>query len=127
MISTYIHSLVPSKTIPDSRPKWGKCIPVFRPNGPKTLPNGAANTYMAYIRLYPPPRHYINYVQVEKLLKDVNASKSGGHNMLPPRLIKASAAAIAAIANIFNASIAQGCYQSLKASFTQRFGVNFTK
>ena len=23
--------VVPSKTIPDSRPKWAKCIPVFRP------------------------------------------------------------------------------------------------
>ena len=30
-INTYIHSVVPSKTIPDSRPKWAKCIPVFRP------------------------------------------------------------------------------------------------
>ena len=30
-INTFIHSVVPSKTIPDSRPKWAKCIPVFRP------------------------------------------------------------------------------------------------
>ena len=29
--------------------------------------------------------HFTNYVQVEKLLKDVNASKSSGHDMLPPR------------------------------------------
>ena len=36
-----------------------------------------------------------------------------GHDMLRPQLIKASAAAIAQpIANIFNASIAQGCYPS---------------
>ena len=42
-----------------------------------------------------------------------SASKSSGHDMLPPRLIKASAAAIAElVANIFNASIAQGCYPS---------------
>ena len=26
--------VVPSKTIPDSRPKWAKCIPVFRPKRP---------------------------------------------------------------------------------------------
>ena len=25
----------PSKTIPDFRPKWAKCIPVFRPKRPK--------------------------------------------------------------------------------------------
>ena len=29
-INTFIHSLVPSKTIPDSRPKWAKSIPVLR-------------------------------------------------------------------------------------------------
>ena len=54
-INTFIHSIVLSKTIPDSRPKWAKCISVFRPNGAKTLPGGAAHTYMAYIREYPPP------------------------------------------------------------------------
>ena len=27
--------VVPSKTIPDSRPKWAKSIPVFRPKRPK--------------------------------------------------------------------------------------------
>ena len=30
-INTFILSVVPSKTIPDSRQKWAKCIPVFRP------------------------------------------------------------------------------------------------
>ena len=29
-INTFIHPLVPSKTIPDSRPKWAKSIPVLR-------------------------------------------------------------------------------------------------
>ena len=29
-INTFIRSVVPSKTIPDSRPKWAKSIPVFR-------------------------------------------------------------------------------------------------
>ena len=46
--------VVPSKTIPDSRPKWAKCIPVFSPNGAKIPPDGAAHTYIAYIREYPP-------------------------------------------------------------------------
>ena len=35
-INTFIHSVVPSKTIPDSRPIWAKCIPVFRPKRRKT-------------------------------------------------------------------------------------------
>ena len=55
-INTFIHSftpVVPSKTIPDSRPNWAKCMPVFRPKGPKTLPDGAAHTYIAYLREYP--------------------------------------------------------------------------
>ena len=52
----FIHSVVPSKTIADSRPKWAKCISFFRKkNGSKTLPDGAAHTDMAYIREYPPP------------------------------------------------------------------------
>ena len=58
--------------------------------------------------------HCTNCVQVEKLLKEVNVGKSSGHDMIPPRLIKALADAIAEpIANIFNASIAQGCYPSV--------------
>ena len=35
-INTFIHSVVPSKTIPDSRPIWAKCKPVFRPKRRKT-------------------------------------------------------------------------------------------
>ena len=46
--------VVPSKTTPDSRPKSAKCIPVFTPKRPKTLPFGAAHTYTAYIREHPP-------------------------------------------------------------------------
>ena len=30
-LNTFTHSVVPSKTITDSRPKTAKCIPVFRP------------------------------------------------------------------------------------------------
>ena len=41
----------PSKTIPESRPKWAKSIPVFRPKRQKPY------TYMAYKREYLPPPH----------------------------------------------------------------------
>ena len=46
--------VVPSKTIPDSRPKWAKCIPVFRPKRPKNPTLWAASTYMFYIEELPP-------------------------------------------------------------------------
>ena len=59
-INTFIHSVVPSKTTPDCRPKWAKCIPVFRPKwhkNPTRSSDGAAHTSMAYIKetLPPPP------------------------------------------------------------------------
>ena len=54
-INTFIHSVVPWKTIPDSRPKWAKFISFTDQNGAKTLPDGAAHTYMAYAGEYPPP------------------------------------------------------------------------
>ena len=44
-INTFIHSVVPSKTIPDSRPKWAKCIPVFRPKRRKN-PTRWGGTYL---------------------------------------------------------------------------------
>ena len=37
-LKQYLRSYAPvvlSKTIPDFRPKWAKCIPVFRPKRPK--------------------------------------------------------------------------------------------
>ena len=46
--------VVPLKTIPDFRPKWAKCILVSDQKGPQTLTVGAAHTYMAFIREYPP-------------------------------------------------------------------------
>ena len=49
-INTFIHSVVPSKTIPDSRPKWAKCIPVFRPKWCKNLTRWGG-TYL-YIHRY---------------------------------------------------------------------------
>ena len=43
-INTFILSVVPSKTTPDSRPKWAKRIPPFSDqNGAKTLPYGIGN------------------------------------------------------------------------------------
>ena len=33
-------------SIPDSIPKWPKCIPVFRPKRRKTLADGTAHTYI---------------------------------------------------------------------------------
>ena len=60
--------IIPPKTIPDSWPKWVKCIPVFRQkrhkNGTKTLPDGAAHTYIAYTREYPPGRNSNHLVGV---------------------------------------------------------------
>ena len=49
-INTFIHSVVPSKTIPDSRPKWVKCIPVFRLKRRKNLTRWGG-TYL-YIHRY---------------------------------------------------------------------------
>ena len=57
-INTFIPYVVLSKTIPDSRPKWAKCIPVFRPKRRKNTTrssDGAAHTSMAYIKEPPPP------------------------------------------------------------------------
>ena len=47
----FIHSCrtpaVPSKTISDSRAKLANCIAVSDQEGPKTIPFGAAHTYVA--------------------------------------------------------------------------------
>ena len=50
--------VAPSRTIPDPRPKWSKCIPVFMPKRRKNTkkPDGAVHTYTAYIREYPQDR-----------------------------------------------------------------------
>ena len=53
-MKTFIHSVVPSKTIPDSRPN-GQSVSFSDQNGTETLPDGAAHTCMAYIRKYTPP------------------------------------------------------------------------
>ena len=55
-ISTFIHSVVPSKTQPDSRPKWAKCIPVFRPKRRKNPTRwGGTYVYGLYKGVAPPP------------------------------------------------------------------------
>ena len=56
-INTFIHSVVLSKTIPDSRPKWAKCIPVFRPKRRKNLTRWGGtylyiHTYFIYLESY---------------------------------------------------------------------------
>ena len=54
-INTCIHSLVPWKTIPDSRPKWSKCITVFRPKRLKN-PTRWGDTYLyGLYKGVPPP------------------------------------------------------------------------
>ena len=46
---------VPSKTIPYSRPKWAKCIPVFRPKRPKNPTHrGGTYLYSLYKGVAPP-------------------------------------------------------------------------
>ena len=55
----YLHTLalvVPSKTIPDSRPKWAKCIPDFRPKRRKN-PTRWGGTYLHGLckGVIPPP------------------------------------------------------------------------
>ena len=45
-INTFTHSLVPSKTIPDSRPKWARSIPVSRPINVAKNPTRWGDTYL---------------------------------------------------------------------------------
>ena len=54
-INMFILSVVPSKTIPDSRQNGQSVYPFSDQKGPKTIPFGAADTYMAYIWEYPSP------------------------------------------------------------------------
>ena len=56
-IETFIYSVVLSKTIPDYRPKWGKCIPVWRPKQSKnpTRPTRWGRTYLYSWHKWVPP------------------------------------------------------------------------
>ena len=49
-INTFIHSGSSLETIPDFRPKWAKCIPVFRPKQRKN-PTRWGGTYLLYVCL----------------------------------------------------------------------------
>ena len=51
--------VVPSKTIPDSRPKWAKCIPVFRPKRPQNHTLWGGYLYGLYKEV-PPPGFQLN-------------------------------------------------------------------
>ena len=53
-INTFIHSVVPSKTIPNSRPKWAKCVPIFRPKRHKN-PTQWGGTYLYSLYKGVPP------------------------------------------------------------------------
>ena len=55
-INTSIYSVVPSKTIPDSRPKWAMCLPLFRPKRRKNPTRwGGTYLYSLYKGLPLPP------------------------------------------------------------------------
>ena len=48
--------VVPLKTIPDSRPNWGKCIPVCRPKQ-RQNPTRCGGTYLYSLYKWVAPRH----------------------------------------------------------------------
>ena len=54
-INTFIHSVVHSKTILDSRPKWAKCIPVFTPKRCKNLIRWRGKYQYGLNKGVPPP------------------------------------------------------------------------
>ena len=59
-INTFILSVVPSKTIPDSRPKRAKCIPVFRPKQRKnSIRWGGTYLYSLFMGVLPPNNVYL--------------------------------------------------------------------
>ena len=53
-INTLIHSRSSLENHTRFRPKWQSVYPFSDHNGTKTLPDGAAHIYIAYIRKYPP-------------------------------------------------------------------------
>ena len=59
-INTFIHSVVLSKTIPDSRTKWAKRIPIFRPKR-RENPTRWGGTYLYGLNKgVPPPRQILS-------------------------------------------------------------------
>ena len=82
-INTFIHSVVPSKTIPGSRPKWAKCIPVFRPKRRRNPPRwGGTYQYSLYKRVLPPPPTDLNLTKnffVASFSLSLRSCKSSGN------------------------------------------------
>ena len=68
-INTFIHSVVPSKTIPDSRPKWAKCIPVFRPKRHKNPTRWGGTHLCSLYKGVPPPPAFIKHFVGNNLIK----------------------------------------------------------
>ena len=70
-----MHSLTPSKTILDSRPKWAKSIPVLRPKSAQkeTIPFGTTHTRTELFGLYKgvsvPPGIYMELFIVSIILQ----------------------------------------------------------
>ena len=67
-LNTFTHSVVPSKTIPDSRPKTAKCMPIFRPKRRKNPSRwGGIYLYGLYNEVPltshrpPPPLYHLCY------------------------------------------------------------------
>ena len=80
MINTSIHSVVSSKTIPDSRPKWAKCISVFRPKRPKN-PTRWGGTYPYGLYKEVSPRGVLqcsNWYCWQKITREVRQGTSAG-------------------------------------------------
>ena len=69
-INTFIHSVVPSKTIPDSRPKWAKCVPVFRPKRRKN-PTRWGGTYLYSLYRGVSPRVFTALPSLSKYPREV--------------------------------------------------------
>ena len=56
-LKRYLRSYAPvvlSKTTPDFRPKWAKCIPVFRPKRPKNPTRGGGTNLYGLYKGVPP-------------------------------------------------------------------------
>ena len=58
----FIHSLSSLVTIPDSRPKWAKSIPVFRPKRRKNPTLwGGTHLYGLYKEVFPRGKYQLHY------------------------------------------------------------------
>ena len=122
-INTFIHSVVSSKTIPDSRPEWAKCIPVFRPKRRKNPTRwGGTYLYGLYKGVPPPPRE-TSSSKLSHFL--VNLTRDCGSHVCP---LKSTCSVLSLIRIAFlsiNAIIGFDVLESLnlKSSFTAMVAV----